>query len=74
MSCEKCRSFGGTRSSHEYLGIDISRHAELYRCRNCGQFLEIVAEARAPYFLTLEQAEAYFPDAREALEKTASRK
>lgn len=74
MSCEKCRSFGGTRSNYEYLGINISRHAELYQCMNCGQFLEIVAEARAPYFLTLEQAKEHFPDARKALEKVAERK
>ncbi len=73
MPCEKCRNFGGTRSNYDYLGINISRHAELQQCRNCGQFLEIVAEARAPYFLTLEQAKAYFPDAREALEKIAPR-
>jgi hypothetical protein len=64
MACERCRSFGGTRSNYEYLGINISRHAELYRCKNCEQLLEIVAEARAPYFLTFEQAEEYFPDAK----------
>ncbi|MBN3841900.1 hypothetical protein [Burkholderia sp. Ac-20349] len=74
MTCEKCRSFGGTRSNYEYLGINISRHAELYQCKHCGQFLEIVAEARAPSFLALEQAKEHFPDARKALEKNASRK
>ncbi|VVU53822.1 hypothetical protein BAN20980_06480 [Burkholderia anthina] len=74
MSCEKCRSFGRTRSNYEYFGINISRHVELYRCTNCGQFLEIAAEARAPYFLTLEQANEYFPDARKELVKIAPRK
>lgn len=73
MSCEKCRSFSGTRSNYEYWGIAVARHAELYRCRNCGQYLEIVAEARSPHFLTLEQAKEHFPDARQALENIASR-
>ena len=45
------------------------RHAELYRCKNCEQLLEIVAEARAPYFLTPEQAEEYFPGAKVELQK-----
>lgn len=69
MACEKCRSFGGTSSNYEYLGINISRHAELYRCKTCGQLLEIVAEARAPYFLSLEEAKQHFPDAQKALKE-----
>lgn len=73
MSCEKCRNFGGTSSNYEYFGINVSRHAELYRCKNCGQFLEIVAEARSPYFLTLEQAKEHFPDARKELENIVPR-
>jgi len=69
MACEKCRRFGGTRSNYEYLGINVSRHAELYRCKTCDQLLETAAEARAPSFLKLAEAKEYFPDAQEALER-----
>ena len=72
MPCEKCRSYGGLRSNYRSLGISVPRQAELYRCRNCGQFLEIAATARAPYFLTLEQAKEYFPDANATLEAIAA--
>jgi hypothetical protein len=69
MTCAKCRNFGGTSSNYESLGINVSRHAELYRCKTCWQLLEIVAEARTPYFLTLAEAKEHFPDVQEALDR-----
>ena len=66
MACEKCRSFGGVSSNYEHLAINVERHAELYRCKTCGQLLEIVAEARTPSFLTVEEAKEHFHDARKA--------
>jgi hypothetical protein len=69
MTFAKCRNFGGTSLNYESLGINVTRHAELYRCKTCGQLLEIVAEARAPYFLTLTEAKEHFPDAQEALDR-----
>ena len=69
MACERCCSFEGVSSNYEYLGINVVRHAELYRCKNCEQLLEIIAEARAPYLLTFEQAEEHFPDAKGKLNK-----
>lgn len=73
MSCEKCRNFGGTSANYEYFGINISGHKELYRCKNCDQFLEIVAEARSPYFLTFERAKENFPDVRKELDNFVPR-
>jgi hypothetical protein len=69
MTCTKCRNFGGTSSNYESLGGNVTRHVELYRCKTCGQLLEIVAEARAPYFPTLTEAKEHFPDAQEALDR-----
>jgi hypothetical protein len=68
MTCAKCRNFGGTSSNYESLGGNVTRHAELHRCKICGQLLEIVAEARALYFLTLPEAKEHFPGAKEALD------
>ena len=62
MTCAKCRNFGGTSSNYEELAINVTRHAELFKCKTCGQLLEIVAEARAPFFLTLDEARDHFPD------------
>jgi hypothetical protein len=68
MTCAKCRNCGGRSSNYESLGINVTRHAELYRCKTCGQLSEIVAEARAPHCLTLTEAKEHFPDAQEALD------
>ena len=61
MTCKMCLNYDGPRSNYESLGINEIRHAELFRCKNCGQLLEIVAEARAPRFLSAQEAKEYYP-------------
>lgn len=55
MVCKKCEEFPAPTLNYEEVSVDMDRQAILYRCRSCGQYIEVVALDRHPYFLSDEE-------------------
>lgn len=48
MACATCDKFPVPTSKFAELACEPSRHGTLYRCADCGQLIEQIAEERAP--------------------------
>lgn len=56
MSCKKCERFPAPTSNFQIVGEAEKRHGILYQCKKCGQFIEVVAEERAPHYISHSDA------------------
>jgi hypothetical protein len=61
MSCAVCEKFPVPTSKFEELGVSEVRHGTLYSCKQCGAFIEIIAEERSARLLSQSEAERHYP-------------
>jgi len=61
MACEICAKFPVPTSKFEMIDKSVERHGTLYRCRNCGAYIEVIAEERSPRFTALEELKRHYP-------------
>jgi len=60
MSCEKCKRFPAPTSAFYEVGISLERHGNLYECKYCGTYYEIVEGDRSYKELNRDEAEHYY--------------
>lgn len=60
MPCEKCYKFPAPTSNFKMISKNVERHGVLYRCKNCEDFVEVVAESRRVNYFTLDEARRYY--------------
>lgn len=56
MSCQTCDRFPAPPSKFAELGSDDARHSTLYRCSDCGQLLDLIAEERSTRRVSIHDA------------------
>ncbi len=56
MTCPTCARFPAPTSKFTELASEPSRHSSLYRCVDCGQLLDLIAEERAPHMIGISKA------------------
>jgi RNase P subunit RPR2 len=60
MPCEKCKRFPVPTSNFEEVDFSIERHGTLYRCKNCGNYIEIIEEERSVKFTPIDELKKYY--------------
>ncbi len=56
MTCSTCDRFPVPTSKFTELACEPLRHSSLYRCGDCGQLLDMIAEERAPHMIGIAKA------------------
>lgn len=56
MTCPTCDRFPAPTSKFAELASEPTRHGTLYRCADCGQLIEQIAEERTPRMIGLAEA------------------
>ena len=62
MTCRKCLRFPVPTSNYDEVAINVTMQSELYRCRPCGQLIQIFALERGIHYLSPDEAKSQFPD------------
>ncbi len=60
MPCDICTSFPVPTTNFQEFETSVIRHGTLYKCKACDGFLEVIAEERAPRFLSVEEAKRLY--------------
>lgn len=60
MACPTCKRFPAPTSRFDEAGLSAKRHGVLYRCKGCGQFIEVIAEERSHRLLSEEEAHTLY--------------
>ena len=63
MTCKKCLRFPVPTSNYDEVTKNITMQSDLYRCRTCGQLIQIFLLERGIHYLSLDEARIQFPDA-----------
>lgn len=61
MACELCDRFPAPTVNFDEIAVSAPRHATLYRCRNCGVYIEHVAEERSVRFTPIKELKHFYP-------------
>lgn len=61
VGCGVCKKFPAPSSAYEEIGMSISRHGTLYRCKHCQQFIELIEEERSARFIDDKEAGTHYP-------------
>jgi hypothetical protein len=62
MPCTTCDRFPIPTSRFKEVGVSRSRHGTLYRCRDCGTYIEVIAEERSPRFTLLSELRLHYAE------------
>jgi hypothetical protein len=62
MKCKTCERFPVPTSRFDELGGNSEQHGTLYRCRDCGGYIEVIEGERAARFLTDHEASQSYGD------------
>lgn len=60
--CDCLSAFPSPTSRYIELAINVERHGTLYRCRRCGKFFELIAEAKGIHDTPLGELRQGYPD------------
>lgn len=63
MGCNSWRAALPILKGFQVVGIDLVRHAQLYRCTECGAYYEQVAEEwTGPKEVNVDHVRRYYPE------------
>ena len=62
MTCEACEKFPVPSAKFRELATSLDRHGTLFSCKECGQFIEVIAEERAHKNLSVSEAKIFYAD------------
>jgi RNase P subunit RPR2 len=61
-TCKTCAQFPSPTSQFEEIGTNNERHGTLYRCKDCGRHIELVAEERSVRVLTEHEVQTNYSE------------
>jgi RNase P subunit RPR2 len=62
LDCKMCDRFPVPTGNFLEIATSEQRHSILYKCKKCGNYIEIVLEEKGHRFLKTSEVEMYYPD------------